>query len=138
LSKVDWEKIEQEYITQGLSYRELAKKYGVSPRAVAHQAAKREWVRKREAYCNVISTVLQQSAIEETVEISALIYRIGRLILERFLARLEAGGIALTPKDARQWAQILLALEQASQAAETQRIVIQWVTDKEPESGEED
>ena len=43
----DWEKIEAEYVTGNISYRELCDKYGISYNALSLQASKKKWTAKR-------------------------------------------------------------------------------------------
>ena len=54
----------------------------------------------------------QKKESEEASDLSALISRIGKLILQRFLVR--EGGLTPTASDAERWAKILLELEEAS------------------------
>ena len=130
LSKgVDWIKIKQEFVTSSVSLRALAKKYGLTPAAVSRRARQENWLEERERYRKELAERTRQVAVEEQAEISKLIFRIGLTILQRFYEALVAEGIQLTPRDAERWANILLAMEQASKASEAQRIVIQWVSD---------
>ena len=46
----DWKKIETEYITEGVSYRTLAQRHGVSIRWVEQMGAREGWVEKRRAH----------------------------------------------------------------------------------------
>jgi len=89
-------------------------------------------VRKRQEFRAKTATEGYQKAHEEASEVSALIFRIGKLILQRFLVALKEGGLNLTASDAERWAKILLALEQAGKAGEARRIVVQWVTNDRP------
>lgn len=48
-----------------------------------------------------------------------MIYRVARLILERFLEAVEEGGLKLSPRDAERWARMLLELEEAGKGQVT-------------------
>lgn len=50
MSKVDWNKIETEYITLGLSIRELSERYPISATQIANHCKKDNWVNKRDEY----------------------------------------------------------------------------------------
>jgi transposase-like protein len=131
-----WSTIAQEYITNDLSLRELAQRHGVSVVTLARRAKKEHWDKQRAEYKQRVLEKTKEKVSEEQAEISRLVFQIGRYILERFLEALESGGIKLTPSDAEKWAKILLALDQAGKAGETQRIIIQWVAEKEEDERE--
>lgn len=62
-SKTDWSKIEQDYLESGLSYAQLAEKYGVSLAAIKKQASRKGWAKKRsgnEQKAERIETALAQ------------------------------------------------------------------------------
>ena len=46
--KINWDAIKAEYIAGGISQRELAEKYGVTPRMVADHCARDGWVKDKE------------------------------------------------------------------------------------------
>ena len=48
--KLDWIKIKSEYVTQNISYRKLADKYGVAYTTLANYARKDEWTKARDDY----------------------------------------------------------------------------------------
>lgn len=69
----DWAKIKTEYVTSNVTYDELAKKYGVSKRAVYMHGSKEEWVKERQEYCrNIADGVIQSSASEEIDRLNSL------------------------------------------------------------------
>ena len=129
---INWELLETEYVTGQISLRGLAEKHGVSERQIFERSKEYQWVNKRGNWRSRIAAESQQKAGEEASEVSALIFRIGKLILQRFLVALKEGGLNLTASDAERWAKILLALEQAGKAGEARRIVVQWVTNDRP------
>ena len=58
--KVDWVKIEREYVRQNVSQRELAKKYDVGLKQVSRHAKEGEWVKKRKQFVNEMTTELEK------------------------------------------------------------------------------
>lgn len=113
---LDWARIENEYVTGQCSYQDLANKYQVSKKQVERWGKSAGWVVKRRDFRAKTSAEGLQKAEAEAGEVSALIFRIGRLILERFLVALQGEGIKLTATDAERWAKVLLELERAGRA----------------------
>ena len=72
---VDWKKIETEYLTEPVSYRDLAEKYGVSLSQVKEWGSRSGWVEKRRAY---------RESAQQTVLAADTARRIDRL--EKLLA----------------------------------------------------
>ena len=64
----DWVKIKTEYISGGISYRDIAKKYGVSFGAVRAHGEKEGWPAQRTAHMQKISTETAQMIVEKTSE----------------------------------------------------------------------
>ena len=58
---IPWEEIKTEYITQGTSYAQLAKRYGISKGAVGKRATRERWVDERERFGKGV----YQNALEE-------------------------------------------------------------------------
>lgn len=48
--RTDWGKLENEYVSGRASYRELAKKYGLSASTIARHGSKDDWPSKRERF----------------------------------------------------------------------------------------
>ena len=113
MATLDWKRIENEYVTGQVSYQDLADRYQVSKKQVERWGKSAGWVAKRHDFRVKTSVQGLQKAEAEASEASALIFRIGRLILERFLAALESEGVKLTASDAEHWAKVLLELERA-------------------------
>lgn len=57
----DWERIEAEFVTGNVSYRELAKQYGLSSATLGRYALKHDWMGKRTQY--------RETVHEQTVSI---------------------------------------------------------------------
>ena len=129
---VNWEEIRRAYVMGELSIPEVAQQFGVTTSQAYQHCAAEKWVEERDEYRRETARKAKEKASEEASEVSALIFRIGKLILQRFLVALKEGGLNLTASDAERWAKILLALEQAGKAGEARRIVVQWVTNDRP------
>jgi len=110
---LDWNRIENEYVTGQCSYQDLANEHEVSKKQVERHGKAGEWVRKRKEFRGRTSAAGLQKAEAEASEASSLSFQIGRLILERFLAALQDEGVTLTAADAQRWAKVLLELERA-------------------------
>lgn len=64
---VDWNTIKAEYIAGGISYRELAEKYGVSESTLKKKAAKEKWTELRnqagtETELKIVDTISEEQA----------------------------------------------------------------------------
>ena len=66
--KVDWEKIERDYVQTKISYREIADKYGVNRTTVAKKAKQDNWVEKRKQFTDKILTGIKE--LENKVALS--------------------------------------------------------------------
>ena len=51
---VDWEKIKLDYITQNISYSQLAEKYGLNKTTIAKRAGAEKWVQLRKEQANKV------------------------------------------------------------------------------------
>lgn len=65
---VDWLKIKTDYINGGISYRQLAEKYGTPLRTIAKHAKDERWKEERDEHCNNVATELQQKMVEKISE----------------------------------------------------------------------
>jgi transposase-like protein len=130
VTTTDWDEIRTAYVTGELSLRKLARQFGVSQAQVFQRAREEGWVRQREQFRSKSAADGQSRAAEEASEAAALIFKISRLLLEKFYRALQEDGIQLSPHHAAQWAQIMLALEQAGRTPEPQRIIVKWVADE--------
>lgn len=62
----DWSKIKSEYIRGGISYRNLAKKHGVSLSSLTRRSCKEKWADLREQKENIASTkIVESEAIKD-------------------------------------------------------------------------
>lgn len=65
MSDIDWVKIKTEYVTTGISQRELANKYNLSLSGISKKAKAEDWVKKRESYQNRRATKVERKVIED-------------------------------------------------------------------------
>ena len=64
MSTPDWEAIRADYVANGLSYRELGKKYGVSHATVARRAGREGWMKQSATICDTVRDTVN-TAIEK-------------------------------------------------------------------------
>ena len=109
----NWEEIRRAYVTGESSILEVARQFEVTVSQCYRHSADEGWVEAREDFRRrETARKASGKASEEASDLSALISRIGKLILQRFLVR--EGGLTPTASDAERWAKILLELEEAS------------------------
>jgi hypothetical protein len=83
LSEKDWEKIKTEYITTNISYRQLAKKYGMTYTRLQTRAYEEDWKAERDAFkANLVSKSVDLICEEQAHRIARAI-RIGDMMLEK-------------------------------------------------------
>ena len=69
VGKIKWEKLEKEYISTKISYRDLAKKHKISDRQVMRYGSEHNWVEKRRQFVGKVSAEVEKSLIQtETVK----------------------------------------------------------------------
>jgi len=68
LSTPDWEAIRADYVANGLSYRELGKKYGVSHATVARRAGREGWVRQSATICDTVRDTVDTAIVEQKTD----------------------------------------------------------------------
>ena len=64
----NWTKIKTEYVNGGVSYRELAEKYGLSPSSVEKRAAKEKWTAARETRLQETSRRIEEKTAEKIAD----------------------------------------------------------------------
>lgn len=65
MSTPDWEAIRADYVANGLSYRELGKKYGVSHAAVGRRAKSEGWLRQSETIRDTVRDSVDTAITEK-------------------------------------------------------------------------
>lgn len=128
---VDWDAVRTAYITGQSSLAAIARQFGLSPSRVRSRAAAEKWTALREEFRRDVAERGREQAAREASEGAALIFKIAKLLLEKFYRALQDDGIDLSPHHAATWAQILLALEQAGRAGPEQRIIVRWVAERD-------
>ena len=83
---MDWNEMEQEYVTGAVSYRELSKKHGIACSTIAQRGKEGHWVEKRQEY--------MAQRLEWKAEMQQQARRTGRLleVADRLLDRVEELG----------------------------------------------
>jgi hypothetical protein len=132
--KVDPTILEREFVTTGVSIRELAKRYGMSWSAIATRARKQDaqgltWYDKKETFRSSLSAKSYDKTVEkfatEEANIREELVLVHRATIHAYAAQLRVGNIAVTPKDAVQASQaLLLLLGDATVRTETKTIGI--------------
>ena len=64
VGKLKWEKLEKEYISTKISYRDLAKKHKISERQVMRHGSEHNWVEKRQQFVGKVSAGVEKSLIQ--------------------------------------------------------------------------
>lgn len=84
---LDWTQIRMEYITTDTTYRQLAKKYGVSKNTISRRAKNEEWIHERDRYWTEIGTEVvqrvQECEIDEKVAAAVRINAIADRLLDK-------------------------------------------------------
>lgn len=81
---VDWNEIRKEYIQGGVSYRELAAKYGVSLRTLADRAKDEKWVQLREQARNKTVTKTVEAVSSQNADVGSSVNEAAMELLEAF------------------------------------------------------
>lgn len=112
--ELNWEAIEHEYVTTGISLRDLAEKHGAIAKTVMRHCKKGEWSRKRDEYvrnvsakCTQISADHDIAAILSQREEILLAYKDGVRALRRVAAQM-ADGTLVGSKDVTEVAKAIL------------------------------
>ena len=88
--KVRWEKLENEYISSKISYKDLADKYKITQRQVEKYGSENNWVQKRRDFVGEVSANVKKSLIQsetdkqlgELREIGAMLQNLKKVALE--------------------------------------------------------
>jgi hypothetical protein len=109
--KVDWTIIKSLYVTEGLSARELARRFGLSNGTVSARVRKEDWEGEkivhhksieRRSYEKVAETVASESAAIKNESVLA-----ARLYLRKFIEQVNAGQVSTDAKGAAVMIQLL-------------------------------
>lgn len=85
-TEIDWATIKTDYITSKISYRDLAKKHGISMRTLSCKAKKEKWVELRERNQDKIVTKMIATEAQKQID------RYTRMlnVTDKLLAKIEA------------------------------------------------
>ncbi len=90
--KVDWVKIEREYVREHVSQRELAERHEVGLKQISRHAKAGEWVKKRKQFVHEMTTELEkldkEAAVDKAAEYSEIMDKslyIEKKLLEKTL-----------------------------------------------------
>lgn len=99
---VDWLAVKTEYVTTATSYRELARKYGVSRKTIADRGKAGNWVRERGQYRDESTSKMKAAAAEGQVERAVRFASVADRLLAKIEYIVDADGAqTMTPKDIR-------------------------------------
>lgn len=68
LKKVNWEKLENEYISTKISYKNLAFKYKIAERQVEKYGSEHNWVQKRREFVGEVSGNVKKALIQNETD----------------------------------------------------------------------
>lgn len=86
--RVNWRNIRAEYISGGISYREIAKKYDIPFGTVRHRAQVENWVKEREIAEHNVNTLSAQKTAEAAADNAVIAADMKKRLLLR-LQRIE-------------------------------------------------
>lgn len=86
---VDWNKIRMEYITQGVSYRDLAKKYPVTAAAIAYHGKAEGWMELRKQNAMQVQEKVLEAVEEDAVRRARRIQSVADKLLNKVEQSLE-------------------------------------------------
>ena len=98
----DWKKIKAEYIRGGVSYRELAQKYDVSPSTLMRKAAREKWADLRKKSYEKRDAKIAESIGEKAAKGADKIQSVADLLIEKIVQGVNEGTLIKVPNDIRQ------------------------------------
>lgn len=126
---MDWQKIRNEYITEPVTYRELADKYGLSSRTVRDHGAREKWTEARKQHRKKVSELADEKSADRIADAEAEISSIKartRVLIYKELQRRMNEASALDGADFRRLVQNyldLIAAEEANPMGETNELL---------------
>ena len=102
----DWAKIKAEYMTTGISYRDLAKKYGVHYTTIGKKASEEDWPTQRQQQTNITLTETLTAVTTDCVERATRLGKVADTLLEKIAAGINAAPI-VTPTAAKNYSDAL-------------------------------
>ncbi len=95
---MDWTAARDEYIQGGVTYRQLAAKYGVPLRTLGKRAKAEDWVGLRQQVVDKSATLAADAAAQAKADMATRIYDSAGLMLDKVLDALQDD---ITPKEIR-------------------------------------
>lgn len=95
---MDWTAARDEYIQGGVTYRQLAAKYGVPLRTLGKRAKAEDWVGLRQQVVDKSATLAADAAAQAKADMATRIYDSAGLMLDKVLDALKDD---ITPKEIR-------------------------------------
>jgi hypothetical protein len=141
-AEIAWTKIKNEYLSSDISYRDLAKKHGVSLRMIAYKAKEEDWQTAKQKHCNAVATRLQQKTIEkQSKDFADFIPVLKEGIIDTTtmllakIAETMSYGDAFSPRDLKSLSGMINDLsfllkdlnEQTGAAAESDKVTVEFV-----------
>ncbi len=106
----DWKKLKKEYIKGGISYRQLAKKYGVPLGTLTRIARRDNWVGLRKQAEDKAATKIVEAVSEESAKIGADVYAAADLLLRKLTDAVD-NDMPINAQDMRQYTAALRDLK---------------------------
>lgn len=103
---VDWAKIKAEYLTTGISYRDLAKKYGVHYTTIGKKASDEDWPTLRQQQSDTTLTETLTAATNDCIERAIRLGRTADMLLKKIEAGINSAPI-VTPTAAKNYSDAL-------------------------------
>lgn len=110
-TKVDYSELEKLYVTEGLSARELARRYGVSHSVVAEKARREDWAGKRMAYQASLARRgyenMAAAVANDHAEVQRESVLVARAYIRKFAQDLSSGKVTTNAKDTVEFMRML-------------------------------
>lgn len=82
---MDWNKIKKEYVSTGLSYRQLSEKYGVSHSQLMKRGAAEKWTELRKKKGRIAEERFVEKIAERDSKIDAAIFDAAMLLMNAYI-----------------------------------------------------
>lgn len=110
-TKVDYSELAKLYVTEGLSCRELARRYGVSHSVVAQKARRDDWEGQRAAYKASLARRgyenMAAAVANDHAEVQRESVLVARAYIRKFAQDLSQGKVATNAKDTVEFMKML-------------------------------
>lgn len=119
---MDWQRIRNEYVTEPVTYRELAEKYGLSPRTVRDHGAREKWTEARRQHRKRVSALAEEKAADKIADAEAEISAIRantRVLIYKELQKRMNEAAALDGADFRRLVQNYIDMVEAEDSLPT-------------------